>query len=118
MKILIHTIFNYKLEITIINYLNTFNLFYCNFLKARPIATANSGPVVSKTLSKKTGASILEKGRPISMSARKLFTATSFNPFKRHPPPENIILLTVLLYFSHMLIIHYWFQKRYNLNDF
>src|SRR3989338_6890283 len=74
-------------------------LTYCNFRKAKPKATANSGPVVSRTFPKNSGAPTLEKGCPISISARKLLDATSFNPFKRDPPPENITLLIVLLYF-------------------
>lgn len=35
---------------------------HCNFRKAKPSATANSGPIVSKTLPKNAGAPTFEKG--------------------------------------------------------
>src|SRR3989344_5659377 len=84
----------YNFQLLILYYLT-----YCNLRKASPRATANSGPIVSRTFPKKAGALTLEKGCPISISARKLFTATSFNPFKRDPPPVKITLLIVRLYF-------------------
>ena len=74
-------------------------LSHCSLRKARPIATANSGPVAFKTFSKKTGALILENGSDMTTSVVKLPTAASLKPFNNDPPPVNIILLIVLLFF-------------------
>ena len=65
---------NYKVNIEY-KFIPTFKRFtfyyfiistYCNLRKAKPIETANSGPVASKTLSKKAGDPTFEKGCPIS----------------------------------------------------